>query len=1707
MSVAVGIALAPLEVHAQAPAPRVGTTEQAQSRPARVHDALRTAMDAYRRGDYELAATFFQQAQAGQDDLTLAERRDLATWLQLNGTALQARRDGESQLRQAEEAFRQGRTPVSMMLIKSIAPNQQFLTAADKQRLQHLSDQVIPGQSGSSPAAGTGSAPAVAQARSKLKQARLLMGRGNYDAAQALAQEADRLHATLLPGEDTPQKVLEDIAHARTVVIPSTDPKALVSAARVALHRGDFDQAEALAKQADQASSVWSSMSHLWSDSPSKVLRDVAAARARKPAATPVAPAVAKESTPKESSTSFTALKTFMGKNDTTATAAASGDKSKPGPDNAEMARAMLKQARQALQSGNVAQAGQLADQARGMKPELNWWEDTPDKVTADIRDMEAKKQPAKTGVAVAENSPSSDPRQQLKQARDLLNAGKLEEAQTLAQKVNSKPAHWGLFEDSPEKLMLDLRKARLKRDQEEAGHTLAEARKLFEQGKLDEAERLAHRAERLHGTYSMWEFGDRPQKLLAEIETSRAKNQKPKMPAVPVEVAKKDTEKSKVAEKTLLAQPTPPPVWPEAKQRVASNVQQTTAHTPSAPASPAAAIPPAVNTVDKKIQARALLADARQLQKDGRLLEARQKALEAQRIGAIFGPDEDRPELAFLALSALCQKRIETLIQQAVDSAAAANGDPKSYQRAELDLNQARQLAVGFKLDTQLIDSKIASVQRMRDQASKPAPTTGQTQISQMHHEEPAAAAAPNPRQHGQDLLKQARMELRAGQTSNARRLAEAAFSGPYGLQNEAAQVLRAIDAEEFNQRALTASRTFDAAVEAFHRQQYPQAVTMLQSIDSHLLTPDKQARLKELMLRPGLQPSALVQAGGKAGELASGNGKSMAGKAQASDAPALSPSHASTPARTPESDFAQQVEAMQEVKFQKLRADGLQAQSEATRSFQSGETDRALEILQDYKATLRDAGLDAEKLALLQHPIDNRLQLLKTMKHQRDFEKLQANQHDTEIQRHTNQVTAEQAKKEQMAELMKKYNTFFKEGKYKEAEMYAMRAKELDPDDPVAGAAIYTARVQGDSVQYKNAKQRRDEMSVHALNYAEDPGPEVDSLHPLSIDPTIALQNKGRKPIDVSALTTVKNEKEREIHRRLNSPISSLDYKDTPLKQILEDLQVTTGINIVPDEPALNETGISLDKPVTMKLEGVSLKSALNLLLHQVHLTYVVGDEVLKVTTEDQARGRLETRTYQVMDLVMPVPDATNGGNNPFQAMLAQQPAENPNLKLNMATPYIGLNSMAGISTPISQSQSASVTQAAASASTPTVTKQNPKGTMQEELMRLIMSTIAPLTWRDVGGQGTIEFYPLGMALVITQTPDIQEQVADLLGALRRLEDQQVSVEVRFITIAENFYERIGVDFNINIRNDQSKYEPQIVSQQFKPFGFINHFSPNNFVTGLTPAGSFTQDLNIPIKTSSYEMAIPPFGNYPNIPGANGGVSLGLAFLSDIEVYMFMEAAQGDQRTNVMQAPKLTMFNGQTANIIVNDSQFFVLSITVAQLGGQVVFVPNNTQIPTGGINLTIQPVISADRRFVRMSLAPTIVNLTTANVQLFPITTFITPVFEGGATGQPVPFTQFLQQPNINTITVNTTVNVPDGGTVLMGGLKRLSEGRNEFGPPILSKIPYINRLFKNVGYGRETESLLMMVTPRIIINEEEEQRQVFGTAAAGPGPGGP
>jgi hypothetical protein len=74
----------------------------------------------------------------------------------------------------------------------------------------------------------------------------------------------------------------------------------------------------------------------------------------------------------------------------------------------------------------------------------------------------------------------------------------------------------------------------------------------------------------------------------------------------------------------------------------------------------------------------------------------------------------------------------------------------------------------------------------------------------------------------------------------------------------------------------------------------------------------------------------------------------------------------------------------------------------------------------------------------------------------------------------------------------------------------------------------------------------------------------------------------------------------------------------------------------------------------------------------------------------------------------------------------------------------------------------------------------------TCEQILLRYITSTVASDSWQSVGGVGNVQFFPLGMALVVIQTPEVQEEVAALLLKLRRLQrelDKEYTLELTWV------------------------------------------------------------------------------------------------------------------------------------------------------------------------------------------------------------------------------------------------------------------------------------------------------------------------------------
>ncbi len=120
------------------------------------------------------------------------------------------------------------------------------------------------------------------------------------------------------------------------------------------------------------------------------------------------------------------------------------------------------------------------------------------------------------------------------------------------------------------------------------------------------------------------------------------------------------------------------------------------------------------------------------------------------------------------------------------------------------------------------------------------------------------------------------------------------------------------------------------------------------------------------------------------------------------------------------------------------------------------------------------------------------------------------------------------------------------------------------------------------------------------------------------------------------------------------------------------------------------------------------------------------------------------------------------------------------------------------------------------------------------------------------------------------------------------------------------------------------------------------------------------FTQD--------SFGATVPQFGGFDPASAAN----FGFAILSDIEVFFLLQAAEGDNRTNVLQAPKVTLFNGQTASVSDTSQRPFVTSV-IPVVGDFAAAQQPVIVVLSEGTSLSVQAVVSSDRRFVRLTLVP--------------------------------------------------------------------------------------------------------------------------------------
>jgi general secretion pathway protein D len=832
----------------------------------------------------------------------------------------------------------------------------------------------------------------------------------------------------------------------------------------------------------------------------------------------------------------------------------------------------------------------------------------------------------------------------------------------------------------------------------------------------------------------------------------------------------------------------------------------------------------------------------------------------------------------------------------------------------------------------------------------------------------------------------------------------------------------------------------------------------------------------------------------------------------AELAEQPPLSAPGAATPPGT--SEMLEITDENEKALARQLSAEVGKRQSEAKR-LRETDSERAIAILREAQQMVEQSKLSEAARRELLGRIN--ITLVETQKFADDSKaELDLDQQNAAVLAEVERRREVKLKVQQKtAELVDEFNRLKDEHRYAEAEIIAKRLIEMSPDDPVAQQVYQTAKFIRREMMNRDLADRREESNWLAWNDVEESSinPVAESGKELVFDQKTWDLLKNRK--SSRELLQRRTERELEIERRLKTPVM-LRYQETPLRDVVDDLSELTGVNIHLDPRGLTQEGYTAETPVSVNLtKEISLKSALSLILEPLHLSYVIKDEVLKITSEQLRDGELSTEIYNVADLVIPIPNFVPNSNIGLQGLIHDaHAAMGYGSGLGMPGPAVLVNGKrapdpaAPGENVLAQQLGVGAGATGAGVSPGTVPIGPGPGGMGaganadfDSLIDLIVSTVHTETWAENGGgEAEIRPFPTNLSLVISQTQEIHEEIADLLEQLRRLQDLQVTIEVRFIRLNDRFFERIGIDFDLNIEDRTIGTADLIPGQPFEPGRQSATVGLSTPVTGIAPFPNFTADLDIPFRQGSFAGAVPPvFGGFD----PNSAATFGFAILSDLEAYFLIEAAQGDSRTNILNAPKVTLFNGQIAFVADAVQQPFVIGV-IPVVGEFVAAQQPVIVVLNEGTMMSIQAVVSDDRRYVRMTVVPFFTEV--GDVEEF--------TFEGSSsTTNSSSSTDddddgkneaeeeseeqsrsgvTVQLPAFQFVSVTTTVSVPDGGTVLLGGIKRLSEGRNEFGVPLLSKVPYINRLFRNVGIGRDTDSLMMMVTPRIIIQEEEEER---------------
>ncbi|MBN1419787.1 MAG: hypothetical protein JXP34_13490 [Planctomycetes bacterium] len=516
------------------------------------------------------------------------------------------------------------------------------------------------------------------------------------------------------------------------------------------------------------------------------------------------------------------------------------------------------------------------------------------------------------------------------------------------------------------------------------------------------------------------------------------------------------------------------------------------------------------------------------------------------------------------------------------------------------------------------------------------------------------------------------------------------------------------------------------------------------------------------------------------------------------------------------------------------------------------------------------------------------------------------------------------------------------------------------------------------------------------------------------------------------------------RAIKRVIETLRITIDFDKKPLSDVVDFIRKASGMNILVDNE-VDATQITVE----LRLERALLRDALDLIMDHTGLKYTFREGTLLITVPEKAKGIQVFRIYPVTDILNKIRNF-------------------PGPRLDIRSPDEEEDTEGGGGFAFGAAEEEKEVQI-----------------KPEELIDLIReSTGGDEVWTE---ETALE--PHRGQLLVQAPIEVQAKVAQVLAELRKDSDLFVVVKARFIDVTDDFMEDIGVDYRaLGVQKNWGlAYGSRINDNRTgaQDLGFVNRGNPTNPSLQDASDRLAGRVQNILDGFTGIIRGERLYGGQDGL----SGLTLQATLLDPYQINAILRAVQEKADTRSVTAPLVTAHNGQRVFVSVVTQRSYIADYELVSGGtGWTLTEVADPIVQTNeeGVVLDVVPTVSADRRYITIDVRPTLATLIGGV-----ISTILINLGTTTAAAWRVP----IGLPKMSIQRTWTSVTVPDGGTVLLGGLRTMNEFKYKSTLPILGRIPILNLFFGRTARLSEKRSLVILITAKTIDLRNEEARK-FG-----------